>query len=201
MPAEWLPEPPAGTPVCLGFDGSDVSDWSVIAAETLDGYSFTPRYGVSRLPTIWVPDEWDGLVPRDQVATAVDELFGRFKVARMYCDPPRWETDVDRWSMKHGEKRVIQWPTYRTTPMHAALERFRTDLAAGRIRHDGCPLTGQAMANAKVIPKASDRYVLGKPSQHQKIDPAMARVLAHEAAADARVAGWGKPESRRVHSF
>lgn len=108
----------------------------------------------------------------------------------MYADPPRWETDVDRWALKHGEERVISWATYRTRQMHDALERFLADLAAGRIAQDGCPLTARAMANARKLAKASDRYILGKPSQNQKIDPAMTRVLAHEAASDARAAGW-----------
>ena len=36
----------------------------------------------------------------------------------------------------------------------------------------------------------TDKYVLGKPSDHQKIDVLMADVLAYEAACDARSAGW-----------
>lgn len=197
---EWLPEPPPGTPICLGFDGSDVDDWTVIRAETRDGFAFTPRYGPDALPTIWRPTEWpDGRVPRSQVTVAVDELFARFEVARMYCDPPRWETDVDSWALDHGDL-VHPWETYRSTPMHGALERFYTDLTAGRIRHDGCPLTALAMANAKKQAKSSDRYLLMKPSQSQKIDPAMATVLAHEAAADARADGWGTTD-HRVFAF
>jgi len=39
--------------------------------------------------------------------------------------------------------------------------------------------------------QATDRYILGKPSQHQKIDATMASVIAHEAASDARASGWG----------
>lgn len=192
---EWLPEPDAGTPIAAGFDGSDVSDWTVIGAETRDGYSFTPRYGPDRRPTIWIPSEWGGVIPREQVAIAVDELFGKFAVSRMYCDPPRWETDVDNWSQKHGEDRVIAWPTYKDVRMHPALERFYADLSNGRIRHDGCPLTNMSMANARKVAKGADRYILGKPSQNQKIDPTMGRVLAHEAAADARAAGWGNEDT------
>jgi hypothetical protein len=33
-------------------------------------------------------------------------------------------------------------------------------------------------------------YTLGKPAHHQKIDAAVTTVLAHEAAADERAAGW-----------
>lgn len=192
----WLPEPPEGTRVCLGFDGSDFDDWSALKAETSDGLIFTPRYGPDRLPTIWNPKEWpEERTPRGQVHDAVAEVFERYDVARFYCDPPRWETDVDQWATEFGMDRVVEWPTYRPKQMHEALERFVTDLQAGRVTHDGCPLTSQHMANARKATRAS-RYILGKPSNHQKIDAAMATVLAHEAAADARTAGWGRKDSR-----
>ena len=190
---QWLPEPEAGTAVCLGFDGSDVDDWTALRAETRDGLQFTPRYGPDKRPTIWNPAEHDGKVPRSEVDAAIDEVFARFQVERLYADPPRWETDVEAWALRHGEERVISWPTYRTTPMHLALERFVADLAEKRISHDGCPLTAIHMANARKVAKASDRYILGKASRTQKIDAAMASVLAHEAAADARAAGWLEP--------
>lgn len=198
---DWLPEPPAGTQVCLGFDGSDVDDWTALRAETLEGFQFTPRYGPDRRPTLWNPAEWDGRVPREQVDVAVAEVFERFEVARMYADPPRWETDVERWALTHGDDRVIEWPTYRTRQMHDSLERFVTDLSTGRIRHDGCPLTALHMSNARKVAKASDRYILAKPSPNQKIDAAMASALAHEAACDARAAGWGDEPDNRMFVF
>jgi hypothetical protein len=50
----WLPNPPDGTEVCLGFDGSDVDDWTALRAETFEGFQFTPRFLGDR-PTIWNP--------------------------------------------------------------------------------------------------------------------------------------------------
>jgi phage terminase large subunit-like protein len=197
----WLPEPPPGTSICLGFDGSDVSDHTVIRAETREGLIFTPRWGPDRLPTHWDPAEWNGLVPRSQVTVAVDELFERFDVRRMYCDPPRWETDVESWRLAHGETVVQDWPTYRASPMFASLIRFVADLAAGRVSHDGCPLTAAHMANARKIARGGDKYLLGKPSENQKIDAAMGVVLAHEAAADERAAGWPEKVDSRVFCF
>jgi phage terminase large subunit-like protein len=38
--------------------------------------------------------------------------------------------------------------------------------------------------------RKNDTYVLAKASKTQKIDAAMAAVLAHEARADALAAGW-----------
>ena len=188
---EWLPEPAPGTAIALGFDGSDVDDWTALRAETREGFQFTPRYGPDREPTIWKPSDFpDGRIDRTQVHVALSEVFDRFKVARFYCDPPRWETDVDQWSLEFGEDVVVGWATYRPKQMHEALERFLTDLHAKRITHDGCPLTATCMANARKLAKLSDRYLIGKPAQTQKIDAAMASVLAHEAASDARAAGW-----------
>lgn len=190
MPASWLPEPEPGTAVCLGFDGSDFDDWTALRAEAVDGLQFTPRFGPDRLPTIWNPKQApDQRTPRHEVHAALVEVFDRFAVERFYCDPPRFETDVDEWAAEFGEDIVMQWPTYRPKQMHEALERFVSDLAAGRISQDGCPITAAHMANARKLTRAS-RYVLAKPNDHQKIDVAMASVLAHEAAADAKAAGW-----------
>lgn len=196
----WLPEPEAGTSICLGFDGSDFDDWTALKAETIDGFVFTPRFGPDRLPTIWNPKEHpDGRTPRSEVHDAVREVFERFVVERFYCDPPRWETDVDQWASEFDldQPRVVEWPTYRPKQMHEALERFVADLGAGRISHDGCPITSLHMANARKATRAT-RYVLGKPNDHQKIDAAMATVLAHEAAADARAAGWSSKPERSI---
>jgi hypothetical protein len=59
----WLPNPEPGAAVCLGFDGSETNDWTALAAETIDGYSFTPRYGPDERPAVWAPAEWNGRIP------------------------------------------------------------------------------------------------------------------------------------------
>lgn len=195
---EWLDNPDDGESICVGFDGSDSDDWTAIRCETMDGYSFTPRYGPDRRPTIWNPAEWEGSTPRGEVTSAVDEIFSRWRVKRMYCDPPDWRTEIGEWSLEHGDEHVMEWPTYRIKQMHAALSRFTVDLASGRISHDGCPMTDLAVANARRIAKPGQKYILGKPVQTQKIDPAMATVLAHEAAMDAHAAGWAQTMNNTV---
>ena len=186
----WLPEPPRGTPVCLAFDGSETSDFTVIKAETREGFVFTPRWGTGG--TIWDPAQHGGRIPKAQVSEAVLDLFGRFEVARMYCDPPYWGTEIEEWSSQVGDDRVVKWPTYRPVPMHAATERFVSDLRSGRVTHDGCPITALHMANARMEPRRDGRYMLGKPDAARKIDAAVTTVLVHEAAADARAAGWAE---------
>lgn len=184
-----------GAPVCLGFDGSESDDWTSIRGETLDGHRFTPTYGPDRRPTTWKPQQWGGSIPRPEVRVAVEELFRRYRVSRMYADPPGWDSDVDDWALRYGEA-VIAWPTYRTKQMHEALRRSLTDLASGT--HDADPDAALCVGNARRKAAPGDRYVLAKPDQARKIDVAMADVLAHEAAADARAAGWGSAAPNRL---
>jgi hypothetical protein len=198
---EVLRAAPTSGPVCLAFDGSDSDDWTSIRAETMDGWQFTPLVGPDARPSVWNPAEFGGRIPRGEVDAAVDELFGRFDVVRMYCDPPDWSTEVENWALQHGEA-VVAWPTYRVTQMHAVLERFLTDLSTGRLTHDGCLIAATHLQNARKIAKAGQKYLLGKPTQHQKIDHAMTSTLVHEAVCDALAAGWTDvPQDRRVIVF
>lgn len=188
--------------LCLGFDGSDSDDWTALRAETLEGFQFTPVYGPDKRPTIWDPAQWGGRIPRGEVHAAVDEIFGLHRVERMYCDPRDWQTEIESWALKFGDEVVFEWATYRVVQMHSALERFATDLGTGALTHDGCVITAGHVANARKVAKPGDRYILSKPAgaSHQKIDAAVASVICHEAAADARAAGW-RPRRRRAGGF
>lgn len=201
MQQRWLPSPPDGTSICVGFDGSETNDWTALKAETRGGLIFTPRYGPDLRPTIWKPAEWGGRMPRGEVQAAVDEIFDRYDVERMYGDPQDWRSELGEWALQHGDEHVFEWPTNSIRRMYAALSRFEIDLSTGRLTHDGCPLTALALANARKVAKPGQQYILGKPADHQKIDPAMATVLAHEAASDARAAGWGTEEPATVTVF
>ena len=73
-PAEmvWLPNPPRGTQITAGFDGSEYEDWTALKCVTRGGRLFTPRYGPDRRPTIWDPAEWGGQIPRAEVDHWID---------------------------------------------------------------------------------------------------------------------------------
>ena len=194
----WLPEPPAGTEVCGGFDGSENDDSTAIKLETVEGLIFTPRYGPDKRPTIWNPAEWGGRIPRDQVRVAWAELNERFGLRRVYCDPgfrdeSSWESEIEAWDTLYGPGKFVPWVmagSQRTRPVFIALRRFEADLDQGLITHDGCPVTTTHMDNARKLARSGDMYILGKPSQDQKIDAAVTSLLAHEAACDERAAGW-----------
>jgi hypothetical protein len=199
----WLPDgrwdqafridaPQRGVAVCGGFDGSENNDWTALRLETLDGWQFTPTYGPDQRPTIWNPAEWGGQIPRGEVQAAVDEVFATYQVERLYCDPQDWRSEIGEWALKYGDKHVVEWATNRTSQMYDALRRFEVDLATGRASHDSCAITESHVANARKIAKPGQKYILGKPADHQKVDAAMASVLAHEATADTLAAGTGQ---------
>lgn len=188
--------------IAAGFDGSTSDDWTAIRAETLDGYQFTPTYGDDNRPMIWDPGDSGGRIPRLEVQAAVDELFTKNDVARFYCDPRDWQTEIDEWALKYGDKVAIVWPTNRISQMHASLERFVTDLTTGRLTHDGCEITARHIANARKLLRPGEKYIIGKPqgAYHQKIDAAVTSVLAHEAACDARAEGWTTKKTSYIYT-
>ncbi|MFJ2438451.1 hypothetical protein ACIOWM_35110 [Streptomyces anulatus] len=182
------------TRIVLGFDGSDMDDWTAIRAETMTGYQFTPQWGEEDAPTIWNPADYGGQVPRAEVRAAMEQLFRRYDVVRLYADPPYWQTEVDEWVDLYGEERVVRWYTTRPVQIHKATERLRTDVVkrnsdGAAFTHDGCPITEAHVANTRAAARPADRYVLRKASPAQKIDATMASVLAHEALGDVIAAG------------
>lgn len=194
----WLPNPPEGTSVAGGFDGSENDDHSAIKLETREGHLFTPRYGPDQRPTIWNPAEWGGRIPRSEVHAAWEEIADRYQLVRVYYDPgfrdeTSWETEGETWDQEYGPKVFIPWQmsgNSRVEAVYQAARRFEADLESGFITHDGCPITTTHMGNMRKVAKSADRYGLAKPSQTQKIDAGVTSILAHEAASDARAAGW-----------
>jgi hypothetical protein len=187
---------PDGSQIVLGFDGSDSEDWTGFRAETLDGYQFTPTFGPGQQPTIWNPADYGGQVPRLEVDAALEDLMRRYDVVRAYCDPPEWESEVDAWAEKYGEKVVIRWYTRRPVQMFDAAQRLITDVtkADSSFWHDDCRTTSDHVANTRRVARPSGRYVLNKASKPQKIDMTVCSILAHEAASDAIAAGLARPK-------
>jgi hypothetical protein len=188
---------PAGTSVVGGFDGSDIDDWSAIRLQTADGYQFTPVYGPDRRPCIWNPAEHNGQVPRLEVRAAWDEITETFNLVRAYLDPPDWKTEIDDLAATYGEKVFIRWETYRIAQMHAALLRLHNDVVkdGATFTHDDDPIAATHVRNARKLARSGQKYILGKPSQQQKIDCVMSAALCNEAAGDITAAGlWTAPE-------
>lgn len=198
------------TAVCMGMDLSNNNDWTGIRLETADQFQFTPTYDVGgdSRSTVWDPSKTGGFIPRGEVRAAVDYLASRYRIVRAYIDPAgsamgavdvealdddSWRNELADWASRYGQKVFIPWLCSRVTPMHAALEQFRSAIRnpESRFAHDDDFVTQTHVGNAVMVAKTGGRYVLGKPlgADHLKIDQAMSSVLAHEATMDAIASG------------
>ncbi len=186
---------PAGSWVTLGFDGSRWHDATALVATEI-------QTGFQQLVGLWEQpehvDEWE--VDADDVQAVVAETFDRWRVWRMYCDPPYWESLVAEWAGKYGEKRVVEWWTNRWKAVAYAIKGFNTAIASGELLHDGNEHLTRHVGNAvrKTLRlRDEDGQPLWtiykeRPESPHKIDGAMAAILSWEARTDAVAAGAGK---------
>lgn len=182
---------PEGSAITLGFDGSRYDDATALIATAVES-GFQWPLG------IWahtgLPD-WG--VPVDEVDGMVADAFDRYRVLRMYCDPPKWEGWVSTWAGRYGDTRVVEWWTNRRKPMAYALRSYIAAMTADEITHNGDPVFASHVANARrlytnlVDEQGVRLWILRKerPDSPNKIDAAMAGVLSWEARNDALAAG------------
>lgn len=180
-----------GEAICLGFDGSRSDDWSALRAYTMDRHGFTPTYGPDAREAIWRPADWPGgRIPVGEIKAAASDLAERYRIVRFYVDPHLFESTIEDWTTEFGTDVVYDWPTNSIPRMFEALTRYREDLIDGRLTHSDDVTVKTAALAARMVAKAGAKYLLGKPAEHQKIDPLMADILAYEAVCDAVAAGW-----------
>lgn len=168
-----------GDRVTIGFDGARTNDATALIACRISDALLQPL-GVWEAPNDG--SAWE--VPADAVDAAIADAMERYRVVRGYFDPPLWQSEVDGWSREYGDRQVMRYATKRSR-MIDAVERFRTDLAAGRLRHTGDETLSRHALNAQMR-EVRGGYWLAKPgaSAADKIDAAVAAVLAYEARAD-----------------
>lgn len=181
--------------VCLGFDGSVFHDATALVACRVEDGRLFPLH-IWEKPIGAAGDGWE--VPREEVDVELDSAINTFKVLRAYMDPPFWQTDIARWHREYGDV-ISEWNTGSVPRMAAALERFRTDTLSEKLSHDGNPTLHRHVVNARMA-QTRGGYKLEKPGRQstEKIDCAMAAVLAYEARCDAVEAGEDQPRKKRV---
>ena len=180
---------PLGASVGAGFDGSISRDATVLTICTADGHS-KEIASWQRPPGAL---EWN--VDRESVHQAVAEMFAKYAVGRMFCDTPKWLTEIEGWAAKYGndandKPRVLALDTNQPRRFAPAVDRWLTGIRAGIHTHSGDPLTDLHVkaAHIKKVRLADEeddgrtRYVLIKGDDHGRIDGAVADVLAYEAA-------------------
>ena len=187
--------------LAAGFDGSRFSDSTAIVTVTKDGF-ISPWKTWSKPSGI---DDWQ--VDEDEVAEAIEDLYARYKIVRMYCDPFYWEETVSGWVSKY--RTVREWRTNRTTQMVHAIHGFETAVRSGAITHSGGIITehvGNAVkkaTNVNLDERGTKGHVITKdnPRSPRKIDVAVASVLAVEAWQDAIGEGEFKAKRRRGRTW
>lgn len=188
--------------IVVGFDGARWHDSTgVVCTEVLTGFQWTAGLWERPVDTTAL---WE--VPVDMVNAVVAEIFRRWDVWRMYCDPPYWESLVSEWAGRYGEERVVEWWTSRWKPMAYAVRGFTNAISGRELVHDGNPHMRRHLGNAvkRVLPQRDDEgkplwtIYKERPDSPHKIDLAMAGILSWEARTDAISAGVGQ---RKVSAY
>jgi phage terminase large subunit-like protein len=179
-----------GSRVALGFDGSHAHDGTALVAVNDEG-----RFALELLIEREERDPPGWSVPRAEVHAAVADLFTRYEVVRMFCDPYLWRSEVEEWMREHGEETVVSFPTNSVRRFGPAVDRFQTAVAEGKVCHDGNARLARHIANARLVRgrggAADDGHALHtleKAGPRRYIDAAVAAVLAYEALATAEPA-------------
>ncbi|HEX3453260.1 MAG TPA: terminase large subunit [Gaiellaceae bacterium] len=168
----------AGDRITLGFDGSRYGDATALVACRLED-------GLLQVLGIWEAPrgvrEWE--VPAGEVDEAIAETMEEYAVVRGYFDPPLWQSEIDAWAREYGDPAITRYPTNRSRFM-GAVERFRTDLLAEGIPHVTSEVLTRHVLNAQMR-AVRGGYWLEKGAAAERIDAAVAAVLAYEARCDA----------------
>lgn len=203
-----------GEMITLGFDGSrgrarGVTDaTALIACRVSDGHVFEPFE-----TSVWEqPPRWDRKrvwqPPVVEIEAAVEKAFKTWNVVGFYADPAKWESYVAGWEAKYGPKlkakasgpHPIEWWMVggRAAKTVAALEKFRNAVIDQELTYDGGLHLTSHLLHARMVPKTTGVQIAKPhPDSEDKIDAAVAAVLAWQARLDAIAAGVLKKTRRR----
>ena len=208
-PGELIPR---GAFVALGFDGARFRDATAIVATEI-------HTGLQELIGLWErpedADDWE--VPEDEVTATFEDAMKRYRVFKLYADPPHWTETIGSWYAKYPGQ-VEEWHTKRHGLMAYTLREFQEAIDAGTIRFGGRVnsdfVIGKTLsphddlirhlgnAGKKELRLRDDHgeplYVMQKQDGQMglKFDAAMAAVLSWKARLDA-LKGGAKPVQKK----
>lgn len=127
-PGELIPR---GAFVALGFDGARFRDATAIVATDI-------KTGLQELIGLWErpedADEWE--VPEDEVTATFEDAMKRYRVFKLYADPPHWTETIGSWYAKYPGQ-VEEWYTKRHSQMAYTLREYQEAIDSGSIRFGG----------------------------------------------------------------
>ena len=191
-----------GDTVTLGFDGSrrrarGITDaTALIGCRVADGHVF--EVGVWEQPAGPAGKDW--AVPVTEVLAAVDTAFERWNVVGMYADPAKWESHVAAWEAAYGGRLTVKatrdhpmewWMTGgRSSLIVRATDAFHSAVVDGEMTHGGTyALTRHVLNARRRVSRSGIQIAKEHPDSANKIDAAVAAVLAWEARSDAIAKG------------
>ncbi len=168
--------------VVLAFDGSASGDSTALIGCTVSPMGDTPHLFVVGL---WEnPGDLRWRVPRAEVDQAVATAFDRFDVLELAADPWGWRSEIEGWAARHGEGRVLEWPTNIASRMGPATDRCYQAVAAGTLTHDGDSRLAAHVGHCVAKPSPhGDLIVKDRRGSPRKIDAAVAAIVAVDRAA------------------
>ncbi|WGH20809.1 terminase large subunit [Gordonia phage Commandaria] len=199
---------PDGAFVTVGFDGAKFQDSTGFVVTDIK----TGRQNVlgfwERPPDDQLEQDADGKkvkwqVPEVEVNQAFADIMKRYKVWRVYADPPHWVETVANWHATYPDQ-VFEFWTKDPTRMYYAVKGYRSAIASGAVSHNGDPDLIDHIGNAgKRNTRGEDedgqpRFVLTKIAYERKFDLAMAAILSWEARMDAINEGAEPPSEMQI---
>ncbi|WP_281711781.1 terminase large subunit domain-containing protein [Dermacoccus nishinomiyaensis] len=167
--------------VVLAFDGSASGDATALVGCTVGGGK----------PYLFVVGLWENpnhnkpgwRVPRAEVDQAVAEAFRRYDVVELACDPWGWQSEIQAWAARHGERRVVEFNTAHARRMAPATDKMYELVMEGRVEHDGDERLVRHFENAVArSTPLGDLVSKDKKGSHRKIDSAVAGIVAVDRA-------------------
>ena len=182
-----------GEEITLGFDGSrkrtrGVTDaTALIGCRVSDGHLFEIK--VWEQPDGPAGEGWE--VPITEVDYEVRQAFERFNVVGMFADPAKWESYIAQWEADFGKKLKVKssqahpiewWMTgNRSYLVVRALEQFQNAVIDKELTHNGLALTRHVLNARRRIGRSGMTIAKEHPESPNKIDAAVAAVLAYQA--------------------
>ena len=201
--AKGLPPLADGDKVVIGFDGSINDDSTVIIiCRIADG--LLAVHHIQEQPD--GPEAEDWAVDREQVDIAMDEAFEKYDVVGLYCDPPHFQSYVDGWALKYGDRLEVKatpskptefW-TNRQTEMVDAVDRLLLAFRDGIVAVEPGTALARHLINARSW-KRPQGIVIGKETKHspRKVDAAVAACIAWIARAHYLTRGKAKEAPKK----
>lgn len=203
-----------GEMITLGFDGSrgrargTTDATALIGCRVSDGHVFEPfPTSVWEQPGSWPRNKvWSP--PVSEVEAAVAKAFGTWKVVGFYADPAMWESYIAQWEAKWASQLLVKssrahpiewWMTgQRSVKTVQALEVFKNAVLDRELTYDGGLYLTSHMLHARMVPKGTGVQIAKPhPDSADKIDAAVAAVLAWQARIDAIAAGVLRRKRKR----